>query len=119
MSLKKYYNQLNSQTGLKAYIKKRIFNNLLKELIKQEDDFLKQKKELEKQKETIKAQANALRDKELALKKQEQMINAITHRTVFEEWRPVKIIQFTPGLWYGDAVSDVIVAFHQYLILNS
>ncbi len=71
MSFKKYYEHLNSQTGIKAYIKKKIFNNLLKELVKQE-------KELEKQKEIIKKQAKALQEKELALKKQEKRINVIT-----------------------------------------
>lgn len=71
MSFKTYYEQLNSQTGIKAYIKKRIFNNLLKELVKQE-------KELEKQKEILKKQAKALQEKELALKKQEKQINVIT-----------------------------------------
>ena len=37
MSFKNYYKQLNSQTGIKAYIKKKLFNNLLKELVKQEN----------------------------------------------------------------------------------
>lgn len=102
MSFKNYYSQLNSQTGIKAYIKKKIFNNLLKELVKQEN-------EIEKQKETIKVQAAALR-------KQERMIDAITRCEGFETCRPVKIVQFTPGLWYGDAVSNVMIALHEYLI---
>ena len=54
MSFKNYYKQLNSQTGIKAYIKKKLFNNLLKELVKQENV-------IEKQKETIKAQGIALK----------------------------------------------------------
>jgi glycosyltransferase involved in cell wall biosynthesis len=102
MSFKNYYSQLNSQTGIKAYIKKKIFNNLLKELVKQEN-------EIEKQKETIKVQVAALR-------KQERMIDAITRCEGFETCRPVKIVQFTPGLWYGDAVSNVMIALHEYLI---
>ena len=70
MSFQKYYEQLYSQTGIKAYIKKIIFNNLLKELVKQENEF-------EKQKEIIKKQAKALQEKDLMLKKQEKRINAI------------------------------------------
>lgn len=66
MSFKNYYKQLNSQTRIKAYIKKKLFNNLLKELVKQE-------KVIEKQKETIKAQG-------IALKKQERIIQAVTRR---------------------------------------
>ncbi len=77
MSFKNYYDQLNSQTGIKAYIKKRILRNLLKELVKQETEFLKQKQELEQQKETIKAQANRLKKWEQALKKQEKRIDAV------------------------------------------
>ena len=64
MNFKNYYKQINSQTGIKAYIKKKLFNNLLKELVKQE-------KEIEKQKETIRVQA-------CTLKKQERMIQAVT-----------------------------------------
>ena len=103
MSFKNYYNRLNSQTGIKAYIKKRVFNNLLKELVKQE-------KEIEKQKETIKAQT-------IALQEQEQMLHALTRSPGFETWKPpARIIQFTPGLWYGDAVSNVMIALHEYLL---
>ena len=57
MSFKNYYNQLNSQSGIKAYIKKKLFTNLLKELVKQE-------KEIEKQRETIKARTIALKEQE-------------------------------------------------------
>ena len=73
MSFREYYKTLNSQTGFRAYIKKSIFNNLLKELIKQE-------KVIEKQSETIKAQEKVLKEKELALKKQERTLNAITRQ---------------------------------------
>ncbi len=73
MSVKNYYEQMNSQTGVKAYIKKRIFSNLLKELINQE-------REIEKQNESIKTQEKILRKKDLALKKQERTLNAITRQ---------------------------------------
>ena len=99
MSFKNYYNQLNSQSGIKAYIKKKLFTNLLKELVKQE-------KEIEKQRETIKAQT-------IALKEQERILRAVARSPGFEEWKPVKIVQFTPGLWYGDAVSNVRIALHE------
>lgn len=66
MSIKNYYTQLHKQNGLKAYIKKRIFNNLLKELVKEEE-------ELEKLKETIKKQSNEW-------KKQEKIIRAVTQQ---------------------------------------
>ena len=102
MSFKNYYNQLNSQSGIKAYIKKKLFTNLLKELVKQE-------KEIEKQRETIKAQTNALKD-------QERILRAVTRCPGFEGCKPVKIVQFTPGLWYGDAVSNVMIALHEYLV---
>ena len=102
MSFKNYYNQLNSQSGIKAYIKKKLFTNLLKELVKQE-------KEIEKQRETIKAQT-------IALKEQERILRAVARSTGFEEWKPVKIVQFTPGLWYGDAVSNVMIALYEYLV---
>ena len=45
MSFKNYYNQLNSQSGIKAYIKKTLFTNLLKELVKQEKEIEKQRAE--------------------------------------------------------------------------
>ena len=60
MRFKNYYSLLNSQTGFKAYIKKRIFNNLLKELIGQE-------KEIERQNELIKNQEKALKELEARL----------------------------------------------------
>lgn len=102
MSFKNYYNQLNSQSGIKAYVKKKLFTNLLKELVKQG-------KEIEKQSETIKAQA-------IALKEQEKILRVVTRCPGFEGCNPVKIIQFTPGLWYGDAVSNVMIALHEYLV---
>lgn len=102
MSFKNYYNQLNSQSGIKAYIKKKLFTNLLKELVKQE-------KEIEKQRETIKAQT-------IALKEQERILRAVARSPGFEGCKPIKIVQFTPGLWYGDAVSNVMIALHEYLV---
>ncbi len=44
MSVKNYYDQLNSQTGIKAYIKKRIFNHLLGDLVEQETEIERIKK---------------------------------------------------------------------------
>ena len=70
MSFKNYYNQLISQSGIKAYVKKKLFTNLLKELVKQE-------KEIEKQRETIKAQTNALKD-------QERILRAVTRSPVLK-----------------------------------
>ncbi len=62
MSFRNYFDSLNAQTGLKAYIKKRLFSNLLKELVKQE-------KEIEKQKGILKEQEKALRELKVLLDK--------------------------------------------------
>ena len=68
MGFKNYYSQLYSQTGIKAYIKKRIFNNLLKELVEQE-------KEIEKLKELVKNQEKALKELEARLTNKISMQN--------------------------------------------
>lgn len=91
MSLKDYYRQLNSQSGVKAFIKKRLFNNLLKELVEQE-------KEIEKQKEIIETQTRFLKEKEMELKKQEDSICAITRHitdTVLLRDKPCLLIDMT------------------------
>ena len=76
MSFKNYYKQLNSQTGIKAYIKKKLFNNLLKELVKQENV-------IEKQKETIKAQGIALKKQERIIKAKHQLSNRVIIESYF------------------------------------
>ena len=96
MSFKNYYKQLNSQTGIKAYIKKKLFNNLLKELVKQENV-------IEKQKETIKAQA-------IALKKQERIIQAVTRRieeTVLSREKPGVLIDVSQVTAHGVWVTGI------------
>ncbi|MBQ3366913.1 MAG: glycosyltransferase [Acidaminococcaceae bacterium] len=91
MSFKDYYQQLNSQTGIKAYVKKKLFNNLLKELVEQE-------KELEKQKVIIKAQEKTIEEKEQELKRQERLIHAVTRHitdTVLLREKPGLLIDVT------------------------
>lgn len=96
MSFKNYYKQLNSQTGIKAYIKKKLFNNLLKELVKQENV-------IEKQKETIKAQG-------IALKKQERIIKGVTRRieeTVLFREKPSVLIDVSQVTAHGVWVTGI------------
>lgn len=105
MSFKNYYDQLNSQKGIKAFIKKRIFNNLLKELVKQE-------KELEKQKEIIRSQEKKIKEQEQILKMQGLFLDGRKQRLYR---KTVKIIQMAPTLGYEDAVGNDIVALHRLL----
>ena len=96
MSFKNYYKQLNSQTGIKAYIKKKLFNNLLKELVKQENM-------IEKQNETIKAQG-------IALKKQERIIKTVIRRieeTVLSREKPGVLIDVSQVTAHGVWVTGI------------
>ena len=79
MSLKKYYEQMNSQTGIKAYIKKRVFDNLLKELIRQEKEIEKQKGSLkELKREAADKEKNYKRDIELLKNEAKQLKQELT-----------------------------------------
>lgn len=129
MSFQKYYKQLQSQTGIKAYVKKRLFNHLLKELVKQEKEIEKQKKTINslfsiskkqeqdraiQNKTLIKMEKMLLEQKSLLLS-QEMLITTLASHTMLPEWKTKKIVQLVPGVNYGDAVGNDVIALQKYL----
>ena len=82
MSVRDYYDALNSQTGLKAYLKKRLFGNLLNVLVEQEN-------QLKTQENQLKTQENQLKTQELFLQKQEQNIGAIARQLMLTKWKMI------------------------------
>lgn len=99
MSFRYYYEELNSQAGIKAYIKKRIFNNLLKELVRQEE-------EIEKQNIVIKELKKVITDKEQYSKQ-----SLVQNNLIFRELLKIANYESKSVIlsdWYYQLTGDTI-----------